>query len=90
MRDLEVILGRVLMAGSAVSTVLLGAGLAVSVLWPPAAAGGWLLRAGLVALMATPALRVFVSAVAYVVQGDWLFAGLTAVVLLVLAGSLAF
>ena len=45
-------------------------------------------RAGLIILMATPALRVLVSAIEYTGHRDWLFAGLTATVLLVLAGSL--
>jgi uncharacterized membrane protein len=46
------------------------------------------LRAGLVILMATPALRVLVSVIECASRRDWLFAGLTATVLLVLAGSL--
>ncbi|MCX6544895.1 MAG: DUF1634 domain-containing protein [Acidobacteria bacterium] len=86
--DLERILGRVLLIGSTLSTIVLAVGLTLAVLWPAHAAGAWLLRAGLVILMATPALRVLVSVFEYASRRDWLFAGLTATVLLVLAGSL--
>jgi len=86
--ELERILGRVLLIGSTTSTVVLAAGLALAMGWPALAAGEWLLRAGLIVLMATPALRVAVSVLEYSSQRDWLFAGLTATVLLVLAGSL--
>lgn len=86
--ELERILGRVLLMGSGLSTAVLALGLVLAVLWPAHATGEWLLRAGLVVLMATPALRVLVSVVEYTQRRDWLFAGLTATVLLVLAGSL--
>ena len=86
--ELEKILGRVLLIGSTASTVVLAAGLVLTLGWPALAAGEWLLRAGLIVLMATPALRVAVSVVEYASHRDWLFAGLTATVLLVLAGSL--
>jgi len=87
-QDLERILGRVLLIGSGLSTIVLALGLVLAVLWPAHAAGERLLRAGLVILMATPALRVLVSVVEYAQRRDWLFAGLTATVLLVLASSL--
>ena len=86
--DLERILGRVLRIGSGLSTIVLTLGLTLAVLWPAHSAGEWLLRAGLVILMATPALRVLVSVIEYARSRDWLFAGLTASVLLVLAASL--
>jgi uncharacterized membrane protein len=71
-----------------VSTIVLAIGLTLAVFWPAHSAGEWLLRAGLVILMMTPALRVLVSVVEYTAQRDWLFAGLTATVLLILASSL--
>ena len=86
--ELEKILGRVLLIGSTASTIVLAAGLLLTLIAPGQAAGEWLLRAGLVVLMATPALRVAVSVVEYAGRRDWLFAGLTTVVLFVLAGSL--
>ena len=87
-RELERILGRVLLIGSGLSTLILAVGLTLAMVWPARAAGDWLLRAGLVILMATPAFRVLVSVIEYASRRDWLFAGLTATVLLVLAGSL--
>lgn len=44
-----------------------------------------MLHAGLLLLMATPVVRVVMALVEYVKAGDWLFAGLTAVVLACLA-----
>lgn len=87
--ELEKTLGCVLLIGSIVSTLLLALGLGASVFWPARPAGDWLLRTGLMVLMGTPAVRVTVSAVEYARNRDWLFAALTAIVLLVLAGSLA-
>ena len=86
--ELERILGRVLLIGSGLSTIVLALGLTLAILWPAHSAGDWLLRAGLVILMATPALRVLVSVIEYASRRDWLSTGLTATVLLVLAGSL--
>jgi uncharacterized membrane protein len=73
-------LARLLVAGVIVSASLLASGLA---LWlaRPGAAAAWLLSAGLVALMATPMLRVVVSLVEYVRMRDWFFAAITVVVL---------
>ena len=86
--ELELVLGKVLLVGSTASTIILAAGLVLVLAWPSMAAGDWLLRAGLIVLMATPALRVLVSVIEYTRSGEWLFAALTATVLLVLAGSL--
>ena len=86
--ELERILGRVLLIGSGLSTIVLALGLTLAILWPTHSAGERLLRAGLIILMATPALRVLVSVVEYASRRDWLSTGLTATVLLVLAGSL--
>jgi len=87
-RDLERVLGRVLQIGTLLSTIVLAAGLMLALAWPAHQSGDGLMRAGLVILMATPATRVLVSVFKYVGQRDWLFAGLTATVLLVIASSL--
>ena len=86
--ELERVLGKVLLIGSTTSTIVLAAGLALTLGWPSFAGGDLLLRAGLMILMATPALRVLVSVIEYVRSREWLFAALTTIVLLVLAGSL--
>jgi uncharacterized membrane protein len=46
-----------------------------------------LLEAGLIILIATPAVRVVVSVIEYIRERDWMFVVLTLVVLLALAGS---
>jgi uncharacterized membrane protein len=84
---LERVVGRVLRVGVTTSSVCLAAGLILSLLPAPAALVSALLQTGLVVLLATPVARVIVSIVEYVVERDWTFAMLTAVVLLELAAS---
>jgi uncharacterized membrane protein len=79
---LEHHLGRLLVTGVIVSAVLLTAGLALWLSAPDARLSRWLLNGGLVALMATPILRVFVSFVEYVRIKDWIFVATTIVVLI--------
>jgi uncharacterized membrane protein len=86
--NLERILGQVLFLGVVVSTALLALGLALWIAVPSYRAANVSLQAGLVVLMVTPALRVLVSCVEYIRERDWVFAGLTSVVLIVLLGSL--
>lgn len=82
---LEFHLGRLLIVGVIVSAALLTAGLALWLAHPDGFAAGWLLNAGLVVLMATPIMRVFVSFAEYVRIRDWLFVATTLVVLVELA-----
>jgi uncharacterized membrane protein len=77
---LERHLARLLVTGVLVSAALLAAGLALWLTRPGAMARG-LLSAGLIALMATPILRVFVSLAEYVRIRDWFFVATTLVVL---------
>ena len=85
----EIIVGRALTLGITASSICLGAGLLTS------AAGldrlaGVLLPAGLLILMATPAAGIAVTALVYTRQREWLFAGLTLVVIAeILASVLA-
>jgi uncharacterized membrane protein len=78
-------IGRVLRAGLVTSTACLACGLVLMTVHPDA--GYWLLAAGIAVLIASPAARVVLSIVEYVLQRDWLFASLTALVLLELAAS---
>jgi uncharacterized membrane protein len=86
---LEVILGRVLMAGVLVASACLAAGLVLWMTGDYPSAADRVLAAGLVVLMATPILRVVVSLVEYLRMRDWFFAATTVVVLAVLMGAVA-
>jgi len=79
---LEHHLGRLLVTGVIASAVLLFAGLALWLANPEIPVARWLLNGGLVVLMATPILRVFVSVVEYVRMRDWFFVAITVVVLI--------
>lgn len=85
-RRFELVVGRALAFGITTSSICLGAGLLMS------AAGlerfaGVLLSTGLLMLMATPAARIAIAAVMYARQREWLFAGLTLVVIAELVAS---
>ncbi len=88
-RDFESSLGRVLGIGVLASTVCLAAGLVLTLLRPADGPQRALLTTGLLLLMATPIARVAVSAVIYTRRRDWVFAALTAIVLLELFASIA-
>ena len=79
---LEQQLARLLVTGVIVSAVLLAAGLALWLADPDNGRARWLLSGGLIVLMATPILRVFVSFVEYVRIRDWFFVATTIVVLI--------
>jgi uncharacterized membrane protein len=85
---LERILGRVLGIGTAASTVCLAAGLVMTFAAGRNSAAAALLSAGIVVLLATPVVRVAVSSAGYARQRDWLFVGLTLVVLAELLSSI--
>lgn len=79
--ELERHLGRLLIGGVVVSAVLLAGGLALWLVDPRGPVALGLLDAGLLALMATPILRVVVSFAEYVRMRDWFFAAMTIAVL---------
>jgi uncharacterized membrane protein len=85
---LERILGRVLGIGVAASTVCLAVGLVMTFAAGNTAVARTLLSAGIVVLLATPVIRVAVSSAGYARQRDWLFVGLTLVVLAELLSSI--
>lgn len=87
---LEYHLGRLLVAGVIASAALLTAGLGLWLAHRADGAGMWLMKAGLVVLMATPIARVLVSFVEYVRIRDWLFVATTIVVLVELTVTVAF
>jgi uncharacterized membrane protein len=79
--------GRLLGIGVLVSSTCLAAGLVLALVRGDSGLARALLSAGLVLLMATPAARVVLSAISYLRRRDWLFAGLTLIVLLQLLAS---
>lgn len=84
---LELAIGRVLFIGVTMSSICLAVGLGLSLVPGLAGTAGWLMNAGLIVLMATPVGRVVISVVEYAIERDWLFAGLTIVVLVELVAS---
>jgi len=85
---LELLIGRVLRIGVTISGIFLAAGLAAALVHP--GAGAVLLNIGIVVLICTPAARVVLSTIEYLVDRDWLFVGLTSIVLLeLIAGAVA-
>jgi uncharacterized membrane protein len=84
---LEKRLGLVLRVGARVSSLLLGAGLVLSLTLDDSTVAVWLMTGGLLLLMATPVARVAVAVVEYAVQRDWAFFALTTIVLLELCGG---
>jgi uncharacterized membrane protein len=85
---LELLIGRVLRIGVTTSSICLAAGLLLSLVVP--GAGLMLLNVGILLLIATPAARVVLSIVEYVIARDWPFTLLTTIVLMELvAGAVA-
>jgi uncharacterized membrane protein len=81
-------LGAILRAGVTASSACLAAGLLVFLISGGAAAGTWLMLAGLVMLLATPVARVALSVYEYALHRDWTFFILTTIVLLELCGGI--
>jgi uncharacterized membrane protein len=84
---LQAAVGRVLRTGVIASSACLGSGLLLSMFGPTAGWAHGLLAAGLFALLATPVGRVVISLGEFALERDWVFAALTAIVLLELAAS---
>lgn len=87
---LERLLGRLLITGVTAAAVCLAAGLLLFLARPDGVAAARVLNAGLVVLMATPILRVIVSAIEYARLRDWIFVATTLAVLGVLAATALF
>ena len=86
--QLEILIGRVLRIGVMASTAILAVGLAMALARP--GASPWLLDAGILLLIATPAARVVLSIVEYAIARDRPFLILTSVVLAeLIAGAVA-
>lgn len=79
----EIAVGRVLHLGIVASSGCLAVGLACALAGLPSLSSR-VLTGGLMMLFATPAARLFVAAVMYARQREWLFVGLT----LIVAGGL--
>ncbi len=87
-RDCEQIVARVLQAGAWGSFALIAAGLAADLAAP--AVGSWLVKAGMVLLLATPVLRIVAALICFLQEGDRKYALVSLGVLaIVVAASLA-
>jgi uncharacterized membrane protein len=84
---LERRLGRLLAAGTRLSTACLGLGLVLAVIRPGQRVATALLGIGLVVLMATPMARVAICVVQFAAERDWWFTFYTTVVFVILVGS---
>ena len=84
---LELTIGRVLRLGVVASSILLVAGLLLTLVDVADRVAGIVLTTAIVILLATPAARVMISVAEYVRERDWLFVALTLTVLLTLALS---
>ena len=78
----EILIGRVLRTGVVTSIVCLAIGLPLSLAGPASEAGVRLLNIGILFLIATPAARVVLSTIEYILERDWPFAVLTSIVLI--------
>src|SRR5919198_4244490 len=78
----EILIGRVLRTGLVTSIACLTIGLPLALAWPTLPAGAALLNIGILFLIATPAARVVLSTIEYILERDWPFATLTSIVLL--------
>ena len=87
MSRLERLIAFVLRAGVVISSTCLALGIVLSLTAPGGRAVDILLQTGIIVLICTPAARVVISTIEYVVQKDWRFATLTAIVLLELVAS---
>jgi uncharacterized membrane protein len=83
--QLEIVIGRLLRVGVVLSTACLTVGLALAFLRPDGSP--LLLRIGILLLIGTPAARVLLSTIEYIIARDWTFAALTSIVLLELVGG---
>jgi hypothetical protein len=88
--DLERRLGRLFVAGLTLSAGSLVCGLGVYLLTSDPSTTPWLLSTGLMILMATPLLRVIVSAIEYVRIRDWFFVLTTVAVLIELSVTMIY
>jgi hypothetical protein len=84
----EALLSRLMLASVTISALSLAGGLVIWFAQREATIGGWLLRLGLMMLMATPILRVALAVAASIRAKDWSFVATTIGVVLLLAITL--
>ena len=84
---IELVLARLLRAGSLLAASLLAAGIVVMLLGQSVVAPK-LITAGLLVLLGTPALRVVAAAYIFIRDRDWHFAFFSIVVLLAMAAGI--
>lgn len=87
--ELERAFGRVLTAGTRITTVALALGLLATFLMPGHQATTVLLTTGLLVLLLTPVARVMVAVIGYIHARDWWFVLYTSIVLGLLIATFA-
>lgn len=85
--SLEPAIGIVLRIGTGVASAALAVGIALSYLPRVSALSHWLLVAGVFLLLLTPVARVIVSLIDFILNRDWLFVALNAIVLFLLGSA---
>jgi uncharacterized membrane protein len=95
-RKLERLLSIVLRYGTALACALVAAGLVSALIDEPARALGMpvpsatsLVTLGIAVILMLPALRVTLMAIAYALEGDYLFVGIATLVLAIIGWGLA-
>lgn len=78
---IELVLARLLRIGSIIAAILLALGIGAMLLGGHAVVGPRLITAGLLALLATPVMRVMVAGLIFAREKDWRFAFFCLVVL---------
>lgn len=89
-QGLERLLARLMLGGVQLSAAALVLGLGLWLADVAGAQASWLLTGGLIALMATPMLRVAVSVVEAIRLRDWFFVAATAAVAALLTLSVVY
>jgi uncharacterized membrane protein len=84
---LEQIIRTILRIGVTASSAFLASGLVWSFASPGSSSASDLMTIGLMILMGTPVTRVGASVIEYAVERDWIFVGLTSIVLLEIAAG---
>jgi uncharacterized membrane protein len=85
--SLEPAIGVVLRVGTAVASVVLAIGFALSFVPATGALSHTLLVAGIFVLLFTPVARVVVSLIDFLLNRDWLFVALNSIVLFLLGSA---
>lgn len=83
--EVELQVARLLRIGSAAAAILMAVGIGMLLLGGSERIGTTVVTTGLIALVLTPVLRVFTAFIVFLRERDYMFAGISAIVLTALA-----